>query len=95
MKKNENAENDCYRFANPVAEELKKYMFSFMVEKEWDMCNVPEQLRSLFVSLCLIANIDADTGICDRLLNDLYQESGLEGQVPYDAFDLFMCATIS
>lgn len=31
-----------------------------------------EQMRSMFTTICLVGKIEADTNICDEILNELY-----------------------
>lgn len=78
-----------------MKDELKKYLFAFTVENEWNDEKVQKQARALFTTLCFVGNIDVDTVECDRILNDLYLESTLEESVDFEEFDLFMCELIS
>jgi hypothetical protein len=35
-------------------------------------------------------NVDADTALCDQVLNWVYMEAALEGRADKEAFELFM-----
>jgi hypothetical protein len=58
-----------------MKDKLIKYLKDFLIESEgWDDFNIKEQARSIFTTICLIGNIDADTAECDILLSSLYDE---------------------
>lgn len=77
-----------------MKEKLSRYLHDFLIENCWDY-KIPEQARALFTTLCFVGNIDAGTAECDRILNNIYYECGLEEQILFDDFDLFMCGLIA
>lgn len=66
------------------------YIYKYAVDHDWNEPNVKEQIRSLFTAWCLIFNVDADTALCDHVLNRIYMEAALEGRSDPEAFVLFM-----
>lgn len=63
---------------------------NFMITENWDYNNVPEQVRAIFTTICIIGNIQADTLQGDSILKDLYEKSALEDLIEYDDFENFM-----
>lgn len=58
-----------------MKEKLIEYLKNFLIETEdWNDNNIKEQARSIFTTICLVGNIDADTAECDLLLASLYDE---------------------
>ena len=61
-----------------------------MIQSNWYDENTPAQARSLFTTICLMENIDADTSECDKILSNLYWLSALEELIEYEDFVNFM-----
>lgn len=75
--------------------EILKYLNQFLIESNWLDKNIPEQARALFTSWCLMEDVDADTGKCDRTLLMLYDNAALETiDIAYDEFEDFMVGLI-
>lgn len=75
-----------------IVKKIYKRLKMFMIQSNWLDENIPEQARALFTTLCFMGGIDADTSICDKMLLDLYNDSGMESiEISYDKFDLYMC----
>lgn len=75
--------------------EILKYLNQFLIESNWLDENIPEQARALFTSWCLMEDVDADTGKCDRTLLMLYDNTALESvDITYDEFEDFMIGLI-
>jgi len=66
------------------------YLYRYAADHDWDEPNVKYQIRSLFTAWCLMFNVDADTALCDQVLNWVYMEAALEGRADKEAFELFM-----
>ena len=77
-----------------MKEEILEYLEQFMFHTNWDDENTPEQARSLFTTICLMENIDADTSECDKILSHLYWLSELEEIIEYEDFVNFMVKDI-
>ena len=52
--------------------------------------NIPQQARAMFVTICMVGDIEADTCIADNILLDLYYNTGLENLMKYEDFENFM-----
>lgn len=75
--------------------EILKYLNQFLIESNWLDKNIPEQARALFTSWCLMEDVDADTGKCDRTLLMLYDNAALGTiDIAYDEFEDFMVGLI-
>ena len=70
-----------------MKEEILEYLEQFMFHTNWDDENTPEQARSLFTTICLMENIDAD-------ISHLYWLSELEEIIEYEDFVNFMVKDI-
>lgn len=66
------------------------YLYRYAADHDWDEPNVRYQIRSLFTAWCLMFDVDADTALCDQVLNGVFMEAALEGQADPEAFELFM-----
>lgn len=75
---------------NNVVDFLFEELESFMINENWEYENVPEQARSIFTTICILRNCEADTGITDEMLRVLYFRAALEEIVEYDDFIQFM-----
>lgn len=53
---------------------LDSFMFEFIDSHEWTEPNFKEQLRALFMTICLIGNVDADTSLCDKMTLEMYEK---------------------
>lgn len=75
--------------------ETYKYLRQFMISNNWLDENIPEQARSIFTTICLMENIDADTKVCNKMLADLYDAADMGSvDVGMVAFRAFMIANI-
>lgn len=75
--------------------EILKYLNQFLIESNWLDKKIPEQARALFTSWCLMEDVDADTGKCDRTLLMLYDNAALGTiDIAYDEFEDFMVGLI-
>lgn len=72
-----------------MEKKLVDYFKNFLSQSNWDDENIPAQARSLFTSICLIARIDADTALCDRLLKMSYLWLP-DRKPPYEDYENFM-----
>jgi hypothetical protein len=71
-----------------MKEKLIEYLKDFLIESEgWEDGNIKEQARSIFTTICLIGNIDADIAECDHLLAILYDEYIMPFKEYYDSAD--------
>ena len=76
-------------------QEMFEWLKSFMIENYWYDSHVPQQARSIFSTICMVWNIDADTADCDWMLNELWTCAGVdEIEIDYDEFENFMLAWI-
>lgn len=74
---------------------LYEYLEEHMIQSNWLAEHVPEQARALFITICFIGYVDADTKNCDDMLNRLYNRAALEAVgISYEDFSLFMCEFI-
>lgn len=65
------------------------------MQSNWLDNNTPEQARALFITLCFMGGIDADTSVCDNMLLELYNDSDVESiDMSYDDFENFMVKLI-
>ncbi|MDE6625594.1 MAG: hypothetical protein K2K56_04405 [Lachnospiraceae bacterium] len=53
---------------------LGTFMYEFIDSHEWLEPNFREQLRALFMTICLIGNVDADTALCGRMTREMYEK---------------------
>ena len=74
-----------------LGKELYKYLKQFMLEENWySNENIPRQARALFVSICIVEEIEADTAAADNMLLELYTSSKLDDLMEYEDFENFM-----
>jgi len=70
---------------------LYDYLFEFLEESDWEDENIPEQIRAIFTTICLVERIDADTMYCDNLILRIFQKLDEKGEsLNYDDFENFM-----
>lgn len=75
--------------------DLYKYLRQFMISCNWLDEHIPEQARSIFTTICLFENIDADTEACSSMLLDLYKAADTGSvDVGHISFKAFMIANI-
>lgn len=74
--------------------EYLSYICNFVFSSGWEDYNAKEQIRALFISYCLIFNIDVDTYICDLSLKNIYEAGHLEELVNYEEYERFMIQDI-
>lgn len=73
--------------SNKIYEKLKQ----FMIEENWyNNENIPRQARAMFVTICIMEDIEADTAAAENMLLDLYVSSALEDLMEYDEFENYM-----
>lgn len=77
-----------------MKDKLFNYLKSFMIENNWEDCNIAKQARGTFTAICLVGNIDADTAECDNMLHELYDVAVMEDIMGYDDFESFMIELI-
>ena len=77
-----------------MKKELRKYLEQFMIQNNWDDEYTHKQARSIFTTICLIENIDADTAECDAILAHLYVKAAMDEFMSYDDFEDYMIELI-
>lgn len=77
-----------------MKKELRKYLEQFMIQNNWDDECTPRQARSIFTTICLTENIDADTAECDGILAHLYVKTAMNELMSYDEFESYMIELI-
>lgn len=70
--------------------DMLAYIITYAENLEWEERNVKEQIRSLFVSWCILNHIEVDTKLCDDALIQIYCKLSLHNIIEYDAFVEFM-----
>jgi len=71
--------------------ELYGYLKTYMVQYDWDEEHTKKQARSIFTTICLYCDINADTAPCDYMLYELYNMADIqELDVSYDEFENYM-----
>lgn len=74
---------------------LVMYLKNLMTQSNWDDEHTKDWARSIFTTICLCGNIDADTDRCDGMLRELYAAANIEDvDISYDEFENFMLAYI-
>lgn len=74
---------------------LFKYLENFMIQNNWLDEYTPKQARAVFTTICLVKNIDADTGACDDMLLELYNKADMESiDISYEDFENYMVELI-
>ena len=72
-------------------DELYGYLKTYLIQNNWDDEYTKNGARSIFTTICLCCNIDADTARCDQMLRELYDTADIqELDVSYDEFVNFM-----
>lgn len=75
--------------------ELFVYLEDFMIQNNWLDEYTSKQARSIFTTICLVGNIDADTAVCDNMLLELYNKADMESiDISYDDFEDYMVGLI-
>lgn len=75
--------------------EMFECLKSFIIENYWYDAYIPQQARSIFTTICMMWNIDADTAECDNMLNELWICAGVdEIEIDYEEFENFMLTWI-
>lgn len=70
---------------------LYSYLKTYVIQNSWEDEYTRNGARSIFTTICLCCNIDADTAICDQLLAELYQMADIQStDVSREEFDNFM-----
>lgn len=54
-------------------QEMFEWLKAFITENYWYSYPVPQQASSIFTTICMIWNIDADTTECDSMLHELWE----------------------
>lgn len=73
-----------------MIENLCNYLKRFVIANIWEDESIAEQARAIFSTICLVGNIDTDTARADRILYDLYYDSGIKDIMAFDEFENFM-----
>ena len=75
-----------------IYEILVKKMKEIYTENSWKDDVVPIQVKSLFVSICLLFEYEVDTAFFDNATLDMYndKESDISSYLSYDDFYNFM-----
>lgn len=70
---------------------LYSYLKNYMIQTSWEDEYTRNGARSIFTTICLCCNIDADTAICDQLLVELYRTTDIQSAgVSRKEFENFM-----
>lgn len=74
---------------------LESYMYEYIDSHDWTEPNIKEQLRALFMTICLIGNVDADTSLCDKMTLEMYEKLSMHDidqriDLSYDDFVNYM-----
>lgn len=77
-----------------MKENLLEYLKRFLFQNSWMDEHISEQARSIFTTICLIENIDADTSSCDNMLSEIYLDAMLKTVIQYEDFMSFMLELI-
>lgn len=78
-----------------MKEQLFDYLENFMIQNNWLDEYTPKQARAIFITICLVRNIDADMAACDNMLLELYNKADMESiDISYDDFEGFMIELI-
>ena len=64
--------------------QLLNYLERFLMQNNWDDKYTKEQARSIFTTICLVENIDADTAECDGILAHLYVKAEIDELCSFD-----------
>lgn len=76
-------------------QKMFEWLKSFMIENYWYDSHTPQQARSIFSTICMVWNIDADTAECDSMLNELWTFACVdEIEIDFNEFYNFMVAWI-
>ena len=74
-----------------MGKKLYEKLKQFMIEENWySNENIPRQVRAMFVTICIVENIEADTAAAENMLLDLYSNTGLEDLMEYEDFENYM-----
>ena len=74
-----------------MVKELYGKLKHFMITENWySNENIPRQARAMFVTICIVGDIEADTNEAENLLLDLYCTTGIENLMEYEDFEKFM-----
>lgn len=79
--------------------DMLNHMFNFLKEfmlcNSWDNGNVPQQAIAIFTTICVMGDIEADTNICDNMIEELYRDCRMvDVDMSYDDFYNFMVTWI-
>lgn len=67
------------------------YLKTYMIQNSWEDEYTRNGARSIFTTICLCCNIDADTAICNQMLTELYQTADVQSlDVSREEFENFM-----
>lgn len=73
---------------------LYDQLITLVTENEWFDTNVKEQARAIFTTICVVWNIEVDTGEYDSMLINLYEKANLKRVVDYTDYDNYMAELI-
>lgn len=57
---------------------LESELIYFLENNDWFDINVKEQARAIFTTICVVWDINADSGDCDTMVEHLYYVAGLD-----------------
>lgn len=69
-------------------------LITLVTENEWFDANVKEQARAIFTTICVVWNIEVDTGEYDSMLINLYEKANLKNVIDYTDYDNYMAELI-
>lgn len=70
---------------------LYSYLKTYVIQNSWEDEYTRNGARSIFTTICLYCNIDADTAMCDQMLTELYQTADVQSlDVNREEFENFM-----
>ena len=67
-----------------MKQNMIEYLKNFLIQNDWCEKYTKEQARSIFTTICLMENIDADTAECDEILSYVYDESDVVETIEFD-----------
>ena len=74
-----------------MIKELYAKLKHFMITEHWySNENIPRQARAMFVTICIMGDLEVDTSATDNLLLDLYSTTGIENLMEYEDFENYM-----
>lgn len=72
--------------------EYLDYIADYAINNHWEESHVKEQIRSLFMSWCIIFDVEADTQDCDNALKIIFYRARIDDFMGYGEFENYMLA---